>query len=146
MLDAVTREDRNGSLGREIAGEQARSQTLNPSQHLFVGHASPRAVESASRDQYPRGSHSRPMFERVGNPVRKRRQLAFRPEDQCAVGTTFELGREWIGSPARRDFGTHTRSSPSARMAFCLRIRSCTSGLNPASRKSLIQRSGVISG
>ena len=37
-------------------------------------------------------------------------------------------------------------ASLSARIAFCFRIRSCTSGLKPASLKSLIQRSGAISG
>ena len=36
--------------------------------------------------------------------------------------------------------------SRNARIAFCFRIRSCTSGLKPASWKSFIQRSGVISG
>src|SRR6185437_7732025 len=41
-----------------------------------------------------------------------------------------------------------TRAHPrcSAAIAFSLRIRSCTSGLKPASLKSVIQRSGVISG
>ncbi len=36
--------------------------------------------------------------------------------------------------------------SCSARIAFSLRISGCTSGLKPASAKSFIQRSGVISG
>ena len=36
--------------------------------------------------------------------------------------------------------------NPNTRIAFCLRMRSCTSGLKPAALNCSIQRSGVING
>src|SRR6478735_11382635 len=65
------------------------------------------------------------------------------------VGKSVATGHDYKDRPQSSRSETYeieTASSLSARMAFRFKMRSCTSGLNAACWKSLIHRSGAISG
>lgn len=80
-------------------------------------------------------------------PAASRRPIS--PQDLTMADGSDPLAGDDLASDARdpsksrhQASANYTVESFSARIAFSFRMRSCTSGLNPASRKSLIHRSG----
>ncbi len=147
VFNAIARKNRDRTLIRQIACRKPGRDALHAFEHLRVADLDPGAAAIATRNERAIGRFLRPFLEQVGQTRRIRRHRASRTQIHHPVRAPLYVRGEFIRRPAKR-LGRHRQpsASRSARIAFCFRIRSWTSGLKPASLKSLIQRSGVMSG